>query len=241
MDEEAPGGGTPKAHVPRQRLYTECPTPKKSRFATLEAAEAAAKKASFELSKTLYPYETCPCGWIHLTSKPFRVNQIPTKTSLAALGDVAFAKIVQDDVKKVAHPDDSAALRHHENLQRWRTALKQFRYEMQKQLASKSGEKGAGVTEWRKRVSVVILSIASTFDECTSLINQVRIENTEKRRQEKGKRHEAGERAIDRLIEAHQVEFQEYLAEECAALGAELPKRIRRYLELEQLKNAEQD
>lgn len=236
-----PDDGMPLTQVPKQRLYTECPTPKKSRFATMEAAEAAVRKASFELNKALYTYDTCPCGWIHLTSKLVRVNQVPAATSLALLGDMEFAKIVQDDVKKVAHPDDSAALRHPENLQRWRAALRRFGIEMEKQLVSKSDDKSADAKEWRKRASVVRLSIASTFDECTSLINQVRIENTQKKRQEKDQRHEAGERAIDRLIAAHQIEFQEYLAEECERLGVELPKRIRRYLELERLKSSEQN
>lgn len=226
--------------VPQQRLYTECLTPKKSRFATMEAAEAAVKKASFELNKTLYTYNTCPCGWIHLTSKLARVNQAPSATPLATLGDLAFARIVQDDVKKIAHPGDSAALRHPENLARWHRALRQFLHEMELQLVTRSGEEGEGVTEWRKRARVVMLSISITFDECKSLINQVRLENAERRRREKEGRHDAGERAVDRLIAAHQVEFQQYLAEECEALGVELPRRIRRYLEIEDLKGTQE-
>lgn len=43
-------------------------------------------------------------------------------------------------------------------------------------------------------------------------------------------RRQAGEKAIKRLIDAHGLEFSEYLAEECAVLGAPLPKRVLKYL-----------
>lgn len=43
-------------------------------------------------------------------------------------------------------------------------------------------------------------------------------------------RRQAGERAITRLIDAHGTEFSRYLAEECAVLGAQIPKRVRKYL-----------
>lgn len=43
-------------------------------------------------------------------------------------------------------------------------------------------------------------------------------------------RRQAGERAIKRLIDAHGDEFSQYLAEECAVLGATLPNRVRKYL-----------
>jgi hypothetical protein len=225
--------------IPEQRLYTDCPTPKKKRFATIEAAQAAADKASFELDKTLYPYETCPCGWIHLTSKERRVNETPSATSLGSLDGVAFAKVVQDDVRGTAHEDDSAALRHPQNLNRWRLALLDFKADVNRQRASRVSEKGDDVDEWRQRVSVVQRTIAMRLTECRSHIEYVRIQNTERKRAEKDQRHEAGERAVDRLVEAHQQEFQQYLQEECEALGVELPKRIRRYLELEQLESSD--
>ncbi|MER6092507.1 hypothetical protein [Streptomyces bluensis] len=40
----------------------------------------------------------------------------------------------------------------------------------------------------------------------------------------------AGEHAIQRLIDAHGSEFTTYLAEECAVLGVQLPRRVRKYL-----------
>ncbi|MFD9004463.1 hypothetical protein ACFV0T_26480 [Streptomyces sp. NPDC059582] len=43
-------------------------------------------------------------------------------------------------------------------------------------------------------------------------------------------RRQAGERAVQRLIDAHGTEFSHYLAEECAVLGATLPNRVRKYL-----------
>jgi hypothetical protein len=50
------------------------------------------------------------------------------------------------------------------------------------------------------------------------------------RHADKELRRQAGERAIKRLIDAHGLEFSEYLAEECAVLGAPLPNRVRKYL-----------
>ena len=47
---------------------------------------------------------------------------------------------------------------------------------------------------------------------------------------DKDLRRQAGERAVKRLIDAHGIEFSQYLAEECADLGAPLPNRVRKYL-----------
>lgn len=223
--------GTPWA------LYTECPTPKKSRFATEGAAQSAADQAWIALGKRLYPYDTCPCGWVHLTSKLKRVKETPTLTGIAAFSDDAFAQVVRDDVRKIAHPDDSAALRHPENLERWRRFLYLFQLDLEKQLAAKSGDKSDETAEWRRRAQIVRVSIAETRDECKALINQRRIENTEKRKALKEQRHEAGERAIDRLIAAHREEFDRYLVEECELAGVDVPKSVRRHIELRELEN----
>jgi hypothetical protein len=50
------------------------------------------------------------------------------------------------------------------------------------------------------------------------------------RHADKELRRQAGERAIKRLIDAHGTEFSQYLAEECAVLGAPVPNRVRKYL-----------
>lgn len=50
------------------------------------------------------------------------------------------------------------------------------------------------------------------------------------RLEQKDLRRQAGEAAIQRLIDAHGIEFSAYLAEECARLGAELPPRVRKHL-----------
>jgi hypothetical protein len=50
------------------------------------------------------------------------------------------------------------------------------------------------------------------------------------RHADKELRRQAGEAAIKRLIDAHGLEFSEYLAEECAVLGAPIPNRVRKYL-----------
>lgn len=216
-------------------LYTECHTPEKSRFATQEAADRAVKTASFELNKTLYTYDTCPCGWIHLTSKKNRVKETPSLTGMVDLTDEVFAQVVRDDVRGVAHAEDSAALRHPENLLRWRGHLRMFQVDLEKQLAKKSGDTSPEIKEWRKRIQVVRMSAARANEECKALIAAYREEKYKRKKEIKEQRHEAGERAIRRLVDAHQSEFQQYLVEECEVLGVELPRNVRRYVELDEL------
>lgn len=222
--------------VPGQRLHTECSTPRKIRFATQEAADAAVRRASFEMNKTLYTYDTCPCGWIHLTSKKSRVSEVPSITGLVAVGDEMFEKVVRDDVRKIAHPDDSAALRHPENLERWRRTLRHFQVELEKQLANKAGDRSQDAAEWRKRIQIVRLSTVDILDECRTLIDQQRRDNSAKNRPRREQRGEVGEIAVKRLIEAHQEEFDQYLIEEFEKAGVDLPKGLQQRIELRDLK-----
>lgn len=45
---------------------TTCPTPTKARYATVDAADRAGRRAVITVGRHLRPYE-CRCGWWHLT------------------------------------------------------------------------------------------------------------------------------------------------------------------------------
>lgn len=217
----------------RHALFRECPTPKKARFATQEMADVAVKRSSFEMNKQLFSYGTCPCGWIHLSSK--KTVKAPSLTALGALDDEAFALAASNDVKGVAHPDDMAALRHPENLMRWKRALTVFATDLEIQLAQNAGKRSDELSEWRRRMQVVRISTSGRRDECMALIEEYRTERKAKDRAQAEERAIAGERAVKRLIEAHLLDFQRFLAEECAAQGVEIPRRIQRHIELTEL------
>lgn len=212
---------------------TECPTPRKHRFATLEAAEAEVKTASFVLSKTLYPYDTCPCGWIHLTSKRIRANQSVLEGTASAHPE--FMMIVRSDVKCESSEEDSQKLRQPENLARWREELGIFRSELMRQFEIRKQDQSPEMKGWRSKMERVLYSINVRMGEARALINEQRLLSEQQNEEKRQLREDAGERAIDRLIKAHQDEFTRYLVEEYGSAGVEVPRRVARHAELREL------
>lgn len=212
---------------------TECPTPKKRRFATLEAAKHEMETASFVLNKTLYPYDTCPCGWIHLTSKKNRSSQSVIDGQASAHPE--FAQIVRLDVKSECSEEDSRQLRQPENLARWRQELAIFRGELMRQFEIRKSDQSPEMKEWRSKTERVLFSVNVRMGEARALINEQRLIAEQRRKEQRQLREDAGERAVYRLVKAHQAEFTRYLLEECGAVGAEIPRRIARHAELREL------
>ncbi|MFJ5089999.1 hypothetical protein [Streptomyces sp. NPDC088674] len=54
------------AELARHQPDPACPTPRKPRYATAEAAEIAAERTVIPFGRQLNAY-TCRCGWVHLT------------------------------------------------------------------------------------------------------------------------------------------------------------------------------
>ncbi len=218
---------------------TICPTPKKSRFATLEAAQRAADQAGFELDKKLYPYTTCKCKWVHLTSKKAVAQAAASRTlqEICDLDDEAFGKIVRDAVTARGMPEEAALLRSPELALRWSDALKQFQIDVEMQLAARAGEKDADTREWRKKIAIVKKSIFENRAEARALCARSAVQHRmppspqvrDERRRQTALREIGGEQAVNRLIAAHQAEFNVYLIEEFGKIGAEVPERILRY------------
>lgn len=227
----------------------ECLTPKKSRFATLDAARNAIRHAQLTLNKTLHPYDTCPCGWIHLTSKQRKaadpVIVVVEGEELDAGEELQlFAQITRLDVVGKASPQDAAWLRRRENLVKWSDSLKVFQVDIGSQLQARAGDQSEKARAWRKRLGEVQVQLRMRRAEVKQLLIEKHTsryarkggeapevsEEFKKYASEKDLRRIAGERAIDRLIGAHRDEFTTYLSQEYRQLGLELIPRIEKHL-----------
>lgn len=242
-----------------------CPTPGKSRFATVEAAESAAGKARVE-GRFLYPYDSCPCGWAHLTSQEPQVASEPdpeVTALVAALGEEAFAYLVRRESRGQAHPLEAAALRTDELVDRWLTALTRIRDDVDAQLQEHAGDRGEAAREWRLRATWTRATLDGRRKEAKRLRHEAGLRRAAAEREAKREAHraqqqraaaerearrgdvdyiracrahikdlrrQAGEVAIQRLIDAHGREFSAYVAEECERLGVDVPDRVRKYL-----------
>jgi hypothetical protein len=218
-----------------------CPTPRKHRFATMEAALKEVEYAGFALNKQLYPYDTCQCGWIHLSSKKDRTPKGVARTleQLVNLDEEEFAKLVRDEVRGKIHAHEAKLLRSSDLLIRWAGALKIFQIDINAQLAVKSGQRDPDTIEWRGRLGAVQLRLSERRQEARLLCAKrygrrlpeqaVAVESDLSQDHQPELRRVAGERAIDRLIQGHRKEFTQYLVEEFEAVGAEIPARILRY------------
>ncbi|MFD8771373.1 hypothetical protein [Streptomyces sp. NPDC059916] len=225
-----------------------CPNPTKSRYATREAAESAARRVALRIEAPLAPYE-CPCSWWHLTKgtpeQPIDPATAPRYDieHLASLPDIDFREIVARDVTGEGDPGQRAALRHSRNVLRWKRQLGQLIADIEGQLKDRRGDKSLAGHDWAKRAVGRRDALVVRLNEAKRLraADHARITvNQERHRQDvetaaaagmtvKELRAAAGEIAIQRLIAAHNGEFDEYLAEEYAALGITLPERIERY------------
>lgn len=235
-----------------------CPTPSKSKFATREAAENAAHRAQIAMGKRLRPYECVPeCGWHHLTSKATDAASLPAPRSdavaaLLALPDAEFRALVYAEIAGRAGLTEAAALRSGALAERWETELKQLEISLMSQLQQRRGEPGPEADAWRSRVTRKRGWVSARRAEARALLRdavaarqeaqqRAAVERRQAAEEERRKAVEeerranpgavAGEAAIHRLIESHQAEFNELLAEEYARLGVELPPRIARRLE----------
>lgn len=207
-----------------------CPTPNKRRFATSDGARSIIH-ATAEVPLT--PYLCRPgCGWWHLTS---RSGARPAATpevvqELLGMDDVAFRVVACDDAKNQSNSEYSAALREKTLLDRWLKAIGVSMFDLQQQLTMRKDE---GETEWRRKALVFRQRLDERRLECIAIIaeNKKRARRTTKlearrERTPSERRGIAGDRALQRLREAHQVEFALYLLEECRTLDTDPPQWV---------------
>ncbi|MFE7614343.1 hypothetical protein [Streptomyces sp. NPDC057496] len=215
---------------------TSCPTPDKGRCATKEAAQAVAQRMRLRIGRLLEPYP-CPCGWWHLATTPspaLPVNAVADPADVArlqTLQDAEFRALVSADARGQAPSSDRLALRHPGTLARWQRMLTELHEDIKDQLAHRSEESTPGIGDWRRRARRYGQALTERSHECRTLLAQA--PPAQPQPTQKDLRRLAGEKAIDRLIAAHGPEFAGYLAQECAQLGAALPRHVAKYLPAE--------
>jgi hypothetical protein len=211
-----------------------CPTPAKVRYAT----EGAAQLVAAGFHRDLRAYH-CPCDWWHLTSKPGPVKPREDTTvtqHVAALDNDDFEALTGADIRGTATPEQAAALRSTINLYRWTDALKAITIDINAQLAARKGDTAPATMDWRRRVLDVQRSLHERRAEAKRLRQQAHaaasIEGQRLASLDTSgpqARAAAGERAIQRLIDAHQGEFGDLLIAEYEAAGLQVPTRIARH------------
>lgn len=142
-----------------------------------------------------------------------------------------FEKHVRRDLTGDLDPVAHQALRHPDNLLRWNDALTTMHKSVNQQLAD-PGRRGKEYADWRRRAIVFQTSVSTNRTEAKHLLRQQYVNPPENRvKPKKATRQEAGERAIQRLVDAHRSEFLALLAEELEADGLSLSEPARQEME----------
>jgi hypothetical protein len=130
-----------------------------------------------------------------------------------------FRRVVSDDAKGELQQTLAAALRHDDVLDRWDEALTGLLVDVNAQLAAKKGDKAA--RGWRGAAMRYQSGLAERRKECKHLTADRNYEERTRKRHDGPSRRErkemsrpAGERAVERLIQAHKAEFHALLIEE---------------------------
>lgn len=229
-------------------MTTRCPTPTKSRYATVTAADQAAHRTGLTIGLPLRPYE-CACTWWHLTKSaaPEHATTQATPAAiqyLATLPDIDFREIVALEARGQGEAIHNAALRDAALLRRWRKNLGQLMGDVDQQLADRRHERSLAGHDWRKRAVTYRNTLTLRTSECRRLLAELQeyMARTKQSRLVDAQiaaaagttaselRRHAGEVAIERLINAHGGEFSGYLAEALKELGLNVPDRVKRHL-----------
>ena len=154
-------------------MTRRCPKPYKRRYDTPEDADLAATHDSLQYGNGLFPY-LCLCGVWHLT-KDHRA-QLPTYqpanpgrvAELRSLSALAFQHVVTADIRNTAPIPDRLALRHPDNLTRWRWTLKSLRTDITRQLAARTADTSVN-RDWRPRAEAFRDTVDMRLTECQHL------------------------------------------------------------------------
>ena len=126
-----------------------CTTPWKRVYDTRPDAEFARTEDGIRYGTALFPYE-CICGKWHLSRStdqdlPAYEPADPANVArIRVLTGGAFMRLVDSDAKNTASIADRLALRHPDNLTRWRWALKSLHAKVSRQLVE-----NPQACEWR--------------------------------------------------------------------------------------------
>jgi hypothetical protein len=160
-----------------------------------------------------------------------RENLLDVVDWLARMPQDNFEKHVRRDLTGDLDPVAHQALRHPDNLLRWNDTLTTMHKSVNQQLAD-PGRRGKEYADWRRRAIVFQASVSTHRAEAKHLLRQQYVHPPENRaKPKKVTRQEAGERAIQRLVEAHRGEFLAMLAEELKVDGLSLSEAAQREAE----------
>lgn len=152
-----------------------------------------------------------------------RDNLLDVVDWLAAMPHDNFERHVNMDLNDTLDPVARQALRHTLNLERWRDCLEVLFTDLQRQFTDPA-RKTPEFADWRQRALAFQTLVLRRRAEADELIRQWRKVkgDASARAATKAAQRDAGDRAIQRLIEAHRQEFVGYLAQEYAADGMRL-------------------
>ena len=151
-----------------------CTTPHKKAYTTHNEAEHQRTTDGLRYGTALYTYR-CICGNWHLTrhntEPPAYAHPAPEDVArLQHLDNTAFTDLVDADTKKTATLADRLALRHPNNLTRWRWALRNLRTTVTKQLATNPTAPNAQA--WRTKAELYRDALNLALAECQHIRRQ---------------------------------------------------------------------
>jgi hypothetical protein len=155
-----------------------CPTPHKKKHATEDDAEIQRTEDGFRYGTALYTYR-CICGLFHLTRNDtgtlpaYETAPDDAVARLRTLTMRDFTDLVDADVKRTADLADRLALRHPDNLTRWRWALKDLRADVTRQLATNPDT--PQTQAWRAKAEFYRNQVDLCLTECQQLRAQASV------------------------------------------------------------------
>jgi hypothetical protein len=136
---------------------------------------------------------------------------------LAAMDEEQFRGITGEDAHGRLDSEASKGLRHPKVRRRWYGMLRILLADVNAQLAGKSGDRSEETEAWRRKALHWQIGLMERRSEARRLCTErtfVSAESREESRRARRARGEAGNVAVQRLIDAHREEFEQLLAEE---------------------------
>lgn len=148
-----------------------CTTPHKQSYDTRDEAEFQSVEDGLRYGTALYPYQ-CVCQKWHLsryTDQNLPAYEQPDPENVARIRGLdaeEFAALVDADAKNTIGVADKLALRHPDNLTRWRWALKAIHGKVCRQLAE---VRAFSDPNWRYRAEIFRNKVETRLLECRRL------------------------------------------------------------------------
>jgi hypothetical protein len=213
--------------------WADCPTPRKIRYNTRNAAKNAAGVRSRSTGFPLYVYR-CRCGSWHMTRQRQEITDVPLVQvhglgHILGMDDETFINTVICDITGDLDPSDGQFLRHPDVASRWKAGLTTVRQRVERQLASlnKLRSLSAEDDEWRMLLTETVDAITARQRECAGLLLPAvsvtpAVAATTAAVSKRLVRRSAGDRALELLVNRHLSEFTKLFHVEARRVGLPL-------------------